>query len=217
MAAELLIAAQEGSLQRVRAALPKGIQVYWVDHKDGLGQTALFHAAGRGDVEIAQLLLDAGASPDSVTGEGRTPLHAAARWGEKEIIALLLEAGADPTITDLEGNSAQSAAEQRGYQEAADLIGGAVEEWTRPYILQVSCEELEQSLELTFRTLGGNVAAVVAWDDAKPVQELPRAVLEALEDAEAELLRVSNLRLVTPSGAVLDTSPGAPPLDEQLG
>lgn len=49
-------------------------------------------------VEIARLLLQAGAPPDGAPGSGETPLHGAASLGEPGIASVLLEFGADPEL-----------------------------------------------------------------------------------------------------------------------
>ncbi|KAK4700441.1 hypothetical protein P7C70_g5808, partial [Phenoliferia sp. Uapishka_3] len=62
------------------------------------GQT-LLHRASRGlffidNLELAKLLLDAGASPNDQDAEGYTPLFLASTYGQLEMTRLLLRAGA---------------------------------------------------------------------------------------------------------------------------
>src|SRR5690242_10871429 len=68
-----------------------------VNQAQGDGMTALHWAAFNGDVEMARLLLKAGAN---VRAHGRidatTPLSLAARDGNPSMVKLLLDAGADP-------------------------------------------------------------------------------------------------------------------------
>ena len=66
------------------------------DRPNWIGRTFLHVAAGKGAVEAAAALLEAGADLEAVELEhGGTPLAAAARAGEAEMVAFLLEKGAD--------------------------------------------------------------------------------------------------------------------------
>ena len=56
---------------------------------------AIYSAAGLGQIESVNLLLDLGVSPDSKIESGLTPIYSATQFGEKEIVKKLLEAGAD--------------------------------------------------------------------------------------------------------------------------
>jgi ankyrin repeat protein len=58
--------------------------------------TPLMAAAGTGDLEAVNWLLDHGASAKARTPTGFTPLIAAALSGNAEVVAVLLERGADP-------------------------------------------------------------------------------------------------------------------------
>jgi ankyrin repeat protein len=54
-------------------------------------------------LEVARLLIDAGADVNLRCEHGRTALHIAAAWGHLDVVQLLLEHGADPGIRDDEG------------------------------------------------------------------------------------------------------------------
>ena len=92
------------------------------------------------------------------------------------------------------------------------------QEWTKPLLLQMSAEGADPDRTLTFRTLGGNVAASIKWNCAETPAGLPEAVLTEIRSSGFECpfepMRVSNLRLIKPDGALLDLSPA--PLAEQL-
>jgi len=60
----------------------------------GGGESPLHTAAWAGEVEIAKLLLAAGADPNARDRDGSTPLHHAARNGPVEGVKLLLDHGA---------------------------------------------------------------------------------------------------------------------------
>ena len=69
------------------------------------GTTPLYLACVNGSAEIARLLLEAGATPDTESGTGQegTPLCAAAAWGSQEVVTLLLAHGADPNLREDHG------------------------------------------------------------------------------------------------------------------
>ena len=62
--------------------------------------TPLHTAAANNSVDVAQLLIDAGASIDKLDKDGLAPLHIAAENNALEIAYLLIEKGAD---IDVEG------------------------------------------------------------------------------------------------------------------
>lgn len=67
------------------------------------GRTALAYAVSSGNYEIAQLLLEAGASPDiPAVSTGLAPIHIAANAGDLRMVSLLVEHGSN---TQLQGNS----------------------------------------------------------------------------------------------------------------
>ena len=71
-----------------------------VDQQDKAGgwqgnPNPLSRAAGRGNLQLVQLLLDKGAPPNIGAGVTDTPLYVAAFEGDEEIVNLLLDKGAD--------------------------------------------------------------------------------------------------------------------------
>ncbi|SDT93439.1 Ankyrin repeat-containing protein [Verrucomicrobium sp. GAS474] len=70
-----------------------------LDDTDEEGFSALTHAAHRGNLEAARILLDAGADPDVQDAKNTfpTPLSAAAFHGHFSIVKLLVAHGADVT------------------------------------------------------------------------------------------------------------------------
>ena len=77
------------------------------------GNTALLFAARSGDIESAQLLLDAGADVNDQAADGNTALLIATHSGHGSLATFLLEAGADPNASPL-GYTALHAAVLRG-------------------------------------------------------------------------------------------------------
>lgn len=100
LGADLLAAAAAGSLEGVAQLLAEGAPVDW---EDGGGYTPLLAACREGQLEAAQALLVAGASPSKAApcqGCGvsnvLTPLHLAARTASADLVRLLVAAGCDP-------------------------------------------------------------------------------------------------------------------------
>ena len=86
-------AAMNGDGAAVRALLKKGVDV---NAAQGDGMTALHWAAMKGDAEMAQMLVFAGANVRATTRLGAyTPLYLAAKGGHSAVVAALLAAGAD--------------------------------------------------------------------------------------------------------------------------
>ena len=65
--------------------------------------TALHQAARRGNVSVAQALLDHGAAIDAQDAKGQTPLRRAVNCRQPEIVRLLVRHGADPHKADRRG------------------------------------------------------------------------------------------------------------------
>ena len=91
----LIPACERGYVETVRELLATSIDV---DHVNDLGWTALLETAILGDggprhVEIARLLIAAGAKVDLADRDGATPLQHARRKGHAELARILSDAG----------------------------------------------------------------------------------------------------------------------------
>jgi len=73
-------------------------------------QTPLHMAARRGNIAVAQALLDAGAALEARDKKGETPLRRAVNCGHPEFVSLLLARGADVNSRDKEGRTPLQAA-----------------------------------------------------------------------------------------------------------
>jgi ankyrin repeat protein len=91
-------AATNGNISGLRKCLQDG---YVIDHQDDIaGWTLLHRAACYGHAEIAELLLECGASPSVDSDSGCQPLYLAALEGHDEMVQLLLRAGAEVNTVD---------------------------------------------------------------------------------------------------------------------
>ncbi len=87
-------AAMTGDRDRVRSMIREAVDV---NAAQGDGMTALHWAALKGDAEMADMLIYAGANLRATTRlGGYTPLYMAAKMGNPAVIERLLKAGADP-------------------------------------------------------------------------------------------------------------------------
>ena len=96
-------AAMRGDQGSVRSLLQQGADV---NAAQGDGMTALHWAADRGDLEMARMLVYAGAGLQAVTRMAEyTPLHLASRAGHGAVVRALLEAGSDPAAPTASGGA----------------------------------------------------------------------------------------------------------------
>ena len=87
----------------------------------------LEQAVLRNKTEIALLLLDSGADPNSINAAKRTPLHLAIDRNNPILVTVLLKAGARPNVQDLDGWTPLHHAAAKNQVETAKalLAGGA--------------------------------------------------------------------------------------------
>ncbi|RMZ53817.1 hypothetical protein APUTEX25_003956 [Auxenochlorella protothecoides] len=96
------------------------------DEKDEEGRTPLHFAAGYGELECMEVLLDAGADIDAVDANNNTALHYAAGYGNVETATLLIKRKADVSIKNSEGKTAGEVAELNEQAELVELLKGDV-------------------------------------------------------------------------------------------
>jgi ankyrin repeat protein len=125
---ELPLAASQGNLSKVQKLLGRGAFVDWdgekiSDSEGGTRQarttTGLHRAAKAGHFEVAQLLLDYGASPDN-----RAILKVLASNGNAEMIRLLLEYDADTerTAASSDYSTALHVACEKGHRAVVEVL-----------------------------------------------------------------------------------------------
>ncbi len=90
-----------GKLDGIRGMIEDGADVNALHPQ--FGSSPINYAALRGDVEIIQLLIDAGADVNRKNKDGNTALHSAAFFGQAEAFEMLLDSGADPSIRNNDG------------------------------------------------------------------------------------------------------------------
>ena len=112
-------AARRADWGAVRALVGQGAEV---TVRQGDGATALHWAAYWDEVEVAGLLLDAGADADATNDLGVTPLWTAAGNGRAPLVARLIEAGADPDAALLSGETPLMTAARVGAADVAGLL-----------------------------------------------------------------------------------------------
>ena len=117
-------AAMRGDVDAVRELLREGADV---NAAQGDGMSALHWAAERGDAELTDMLLYAGATIDVVTRIGEyTPLHIASRNGVSDVVSALLAAGADVGARTVPGGTtALHLAATAGDPSVIDVLVGA--------------------------------------------------------------------------------------------
>jgi len=84
--------------------------------------TALHGAVARRDVEIAKMLLEAGADPNARQERGFAPLHDAAANGNAPLVELLLTHGALADAKTDDGKTPADMAAERGHKEVIERL-----------------------------------------------------------------------------------------------
>ena len=113
-------AAMQGDKEAVRTLLKQAADV---DAAQGDGMTALHWAAMKGDAEMAQMLMYAGANVKATTRLGSyTPLFLASQAGHADVMEALIKGGADPKAADPAGTTPLMVAAASGSTEAVQVL-----------------------------------------------------------------------------------------------
>src|SRR5215468_5287503 len=107
----LIEAARHGNIATVRSLLTQRVDV---NAPQADGTTALAWAAERDDLEMAELLIRAGAKVNSANDYGASPLWIACSNGNAAMVEKLLKAGADPSVQLVSGETALMTAADLG-------------------------------------------------------------------------------------------------------
>lgn len=116
-----------GDARNMRHLLRRGANP---EGRDPDGTTPLYLAAVQGEAEVARLLMEAGACPDTESrgpGSEGTPLCAAACWGHTATVRELLAHGADPDLREDQGAgwSPLDWAERGPHPDTAEVLRAA--------------------------------------------------------------------------------------------
>jgi uncharacterized protein len=175
----LIDAVKGGDAGAVRSLLAK--HTLDVNAAEADGSTALHWAAQRDNLEVADLLIAAGANAKAATRYKITPLSLACTNGDAAMIQHLLTAGADPNGTSEEGQTALMTAALTGKADAikALLTAGAKVNAAEPYkgqtALMWAASEgnadaeamlIEFGAEVKSKSTGGFTALLFAVRDA---------------------------------------------------
>jgi ankyrin repeat protein len=154
---EVADAAMKGDKTAVRALLQKQADVNapQID-----GAVALHWAIYKDDLELADMLLGAGAKPDVANREGVTPLHMACLYGNARMIDRLLKSGANAKQLGPAGETMLMLAARNGNPEVLTLlIAAGVDVNTR--------EKIRGTTALMWAAEQKHPAAVAALLDGK--------------------------------------------------
>jgi ankyrin repeat protein len=117
-------AAMRGDTAAVKSLIKQGFDV---GAAQGDGMTALHWAAERGDAELAEVLVYAGANVSAVTRIGLyTPLHLAAKAGNPAVVRVLIKGGAEVNAkSNPSGATAVHLAALSGNPDVINLLADA--------------------------------------------------------------------------------------------
>ena len=162
-------AAMRGDLAAVRSLLAEGEDV---NGALGDGMTALHWAAMKGRLDLAAVLIDAGADLEAGTRlGGHTPLHVASRAAQAPLVEALLEAGADAGAATTTGVAALHFAAGAG---SAGAIGALVRHGADRNVREPEWGQTP----LMFAAAAGRAGAVRALIDAGADASISAYVLD---------------------------------------
>ena len=98
---------------------------FGINAMDSKQRTMLHWAVSNGHSELAQLLLDSGADPNTQMSSGWTPLHQAAYNNKPECCRVLVENGASMQATNKQGKTAADEAKPALKGLLHELMSGA--------------------------------------------------------------------------------------------
>ena len=169
-------AAMRGEIAVVRSLLKQDIDV---NSAQGDGMTALHWAALKDNLEMATLLMEAGANVTATTRLGDlTPMFLACTHGNAAMIDLLLDAGGDPnTANTVNGQTALMRAAASGGADGVGRLleaGTDVNAWEKAYGQTALMFAAAQNRAEVIRVLARNGADIEAASRVEDLQSRPR-------------------------------------------
>jgi len=117
----LIEQARDGNALLVKALILSGASAK-AKTESFTGRTPLHAAAATGRVNVAKVLLEAGAYVDEKDRTDWTPLHEAAMWGNADVARILLEAGANVSAKSNDKWTPLHLAAYRGHSDVAKIL-----------------------------------------------------------------------------------------------
>jgi len=174
-------AAARGDVETVRSLVKRGADV---NAAQGDGMTALHWAAAEGSLELAEVLIYAGARVDALTRLGSyTPLHLASQRGHPAVVKALLAARADanaPTTTGAVG-PLHFAAESGSVEAVHALVDGGAD--------VNGAEQQWGHTPLMFAATKNRAATITALLQHGADPEITGTVIDMLERERQDLAR----------------------------
>jgi len=94
-----------------------------IEHeREQYGFTPLLQASFDGQLEMVDLLIEAGANIEAGDDWGDTPLNVATWNGNMAVVERLLELGAEPNVVNVQGSNALDHAKSQNHEELEALL-----------------------------------------------------------------------------------------------
>lgn len=149
-------------INKVLELIVSGANLEYKDERKG--DFSLLICARKGFLEIAYLLLRAGANVNQVNNYFTTTTMAAARHGHKELLELLILLGADVNAKCFDGDNALMSAKRHGQQECFDILVHAQSYLTHRNLLNQSVFDLPGDIK--FHHIEDSSIGTTTLDDA---------------------------------------------------
>ncbi len=150
------------------------------------GNFPLLICARKGFLEIAYILLRAGANVNQVNNYLTTSTMASARHGHKNLLELLILLGADVNAKCLDGDTALISAKRHDQQECFDLLVRAQASLTQRNILNESILDIPGKISFNPNIImDSKIAKTLPLTSEETTQQL-------IEEAEQKLLKLKN-------------------------